>query len=174
MVQFLYYIKKIPSLLNKIIEDLNIQECNELMKQLLRNIFSLQVKVWNKASNCLIHKSKLSDEKNKNLKDLFDYIKAILDKFENLFKTTLEAINLKVMYMNETEKNKKNIYIKQINELLVNSNESKRKLLSTVEELTNQNKPLEEDIKHLVESLSVLFLNFHDICSDFKKTLAED
>ena len=105
---------------------------------------------------------------------MFDYIKAILDKFKKLFKSTLEAINLKVMYMNETEKNKKNIYTKQINELLVNSNESKRKLLSTVKELTNQNKPLEEDIKHLVESLSVLFLNFHDICSDFKKTLAED
>ena len=98
--------KKIPSRLNKIIEDLNIQKCNELMKQLLRNIFSLQVKVWKKASNCLIHRSKLSDEKNKNLKGLFDYITAILDRIEDLFKTTLETINLKVMYLDETEENK--------------------------------------------------------------------
>ena len=113
----------------------------------------------------------MSDKKKENLKDLFDYIKAILDKIEDLFKTTLETINLKVMYINETDENKKDIYIKLLNELLVNSNVSKRKLLSTFEELANQNSSLEEDLSNLVESLSVLFLKFHDICSNFKKKL---
>ena len=165
--------EKTSSRLDKIIEDLNKQKCNELLKQLLRNVFSLQIKVWKKASNCLIHKSKLSAKKNENLKDLFDYIKAILDMIKDLFKIILKTINLKVMYMNETDKNKKNNYIKLLNELLVNSNESKRKLLNTFEDLANENNSLEEDLNNLVESLSVLFLNFYDICSNFKKNLAE-
>ena len=92
---------------------------------------------------------------------------------KDLFKITLKTINLKVMYMNETDKNKKNNYIKLLNELLVNSNESKRKLLNTFEDLANENNSLEEDLNNLVESLSVLFLNFYDICSNFKKNLAE-
>ena len=105
---------------------------------------------------------------------MFDYITAILDKFEDLFKTTLEVINLKLMYMNETEENKNKYLHKQLNELLLNSKESKRKSLRKFKDFANQNNSLDEDIKHLVESLSVLFLKFHDTCFKFNNTLFEE
>ena len=45
----------------KILENLDKQQCNELLNQLLSNIFNLQVKIWKK---CLRKRSKLSDKKN--------------------------------------------------------------------------------------------------------------
>ena len=86
-VDFNSFFDKILNRQTRILDNLDKHECNEPLEKLLSNIFKLQVKVWKKASNCLRHKNKLSDRKNENLKNMFDYIKALLNKIEEIFKT---------------------------------------------------------------------------------------
>ena len=74
-VDFNSFYDKILNRQTKILEGLNKQQCNELLNQLLSNIFNLQVKIWKNASDCLTHSSKLYEEGNKNFKDTCDQIK---------------------------------------------------------------------------------------------------
>ena len=160
---------KISNRQTKILENLNKQKSDENLKQFLSNIFNLQVKVW----KCLVH-SKIFDKRNKDLKDTFDYMKYMLNKIEDLFKTTSKTIDLMLKEVDETDYYKQSIYVELINKLTINSTESKRKLKNSIYDLGKQNSFLGEDLFEIEEVLSKLYLKFIDSFDNFEKTLAEN
>ena len=167
--------KEISNRIFAILEDLNKQKSNESSKQLLHNIFNLQLKVWKIASKNLRYKSKLSDERNKNLKGMFDFIKVILGDIEDLFEAMLIRINLMMNESNETNVNTKTI-IPNIHEKIENDEVSDciQKLINTFQEFVEQNRSLEDDISKFPNCIRKLFEKYNDFCSSFYKTFRRD
>ena len=80
----------------------------------------------------------MSDEKNQQLKETFDYIKEILGNIEDLFKAMLIRINLMLIEIKETNVNKE-IVIPYLHEKIKNDevDDCMQKLYETFQEFLN-------------------------------------
>ena len=138
------------------LENLNKQKCNENLKQFVSSIFSIQLKIWKKASNSLIHNGKNTVERNKNFLDMFVILEANLSNIRDVFETTLKRISFMLKYIDETDKNRTKIINNTLKSLETDEEECQKKCIKALCQFANQNSFLGEDVKQLILSLSKL------------------
>ena len=102
--------------LDKIRKKLDNQKCNENLKQITMSFCDLKQLVWKVSVNRLRHFAKLSDDKHKTTREMFDCIKTMMNNFGDLVGITLRSIKSMLEYMN-IDVSKANKYFKTFKHL---------------------------------------------------------
>ena len=152
------------------------QMCNENIKEFFKAVCDLKEKIWKEAATRLKYSTKLSDEKQKDLKEKFDCVQNMLGKCVELIEIILRRVKCMLEYgvIQDTKTDSffddyynlkdENISIQwDLNYMFYRYYETKFK-----------NDGVGSDFETIENKLNKLTQKFEDICENSYKTLVED
>ena len=171
---FLY--NKVFSRQTEIREKKTNQNYNENMRDFFTDIFNLKEKVWKEAGNKPKYSTtKLSNDKQKNLKEKFDCIRNVLKNCGDLAKIVLRFFKFMLEYL-EVDESKTKLFFKVQNNLHNLFKNSKEKLHSMFEDIEKKfsSDAIWSDLYTIEDNFNYLFSKFYCIGKNSYKSLVED
>ena len=169
--------RKVCNRLNEVRGKETNEKYNERMKEFLKVVCDLKEKFWKEAATRLKYSTtKLSDEKQKDLKEKFDCYKNMLVICGELFEIILRKVKFMLEHI-EVDESKTKIFFDDYNRL----NNIHEPIQWNINDMffgyydnKFKNDGVGSDFEAIENKLNKLTEKFEDICENSYKTLVED
>ena len=151
------------------------QMCNENIKEFFKAVCNLKEKVWKEAATRLKYSIKLSDEKQKDLKEKFDCVQDVLQKCRGLVEIVSKRIKCMLQYL-EVDESKAKFFFKDSEHLQIEHEKYQNITDSLFDDYEDKfsSDAIGTELYAMNDNFSQLFDKFYFVCENSYKTLVED